>query len=201
MLQVIQSARLEGLIDRLAESIRAQRPHPAAVETVVVESVGMARTLPRELARRLGAASGLEFPFAGRFLYEGLLRPAFPELPAESGWEPAPLAWRIAAALPGLLGDEDFAPLRRALGEPPEAVELHELAQRLAALYDQYLLYRPAWLLAWEGDGEAARRSAGGPPPGEDSLWDKDGLCVVFLSGCCWKRGGAGGMSGLVHCA
>ncbi|MDP2361324.1 MAG: hypothetical protein Q8O14_11335 [bacterium] len=34
MLQVIQSALLEGLIDRLAESIRAQRLDRAAVEKV-----------------------------------------------------------------------------------------------------------------------------------------------------------------------
>lgn len=165
MLRVYQDVRLEGLVDRLGQSLRRDGADPARRETVVVESLGMARHLPRQLALRLGAVAAVDFPFAARFLWEGLLQPAFPGLPERSPFAPDPLAWRIAAALPGLLDDEAFAPLARALARDEPALALHDLAPRLAALYDQYLVYRPAWLLAWEGDLDAAALSAGGPPP------------------------------------
>lgn len=167
MLKVIQDLRLEGLIDRLADSLRRHPPAPADLDCVVVESLGMARHLPQQLARRMGAVAAIDFPFAARFLWDRLFRPAFPDLPERSPYAPEALAWRIAAILPELLADETFAPLRRALEREEDPRALHELAQRLAALYDQYLVYRPSWLLAWEGDHEAAERSAGGPPPAE----------------------------------
>ena len=48
-----------------------------------------------------------------------------------------------------------FAPVRRYLAAVTPERRLHALCRRLAVLFDQYLLYRPHWLLAWETDAGA----------------------------------------------
>ena len=52
--------------------------------------------------------------------------------------------------LPGLLDEPAFDPVRRYLDAVAPQRRLYALCRRLAALFDQYLLYRPRWLLAWE---------------------------------------------------
>jgi len=63
------------------------------------------------------------------------------------------LEWGIRAALPGLLGEPDFAELARYVKDDPHGVRLGELCARLATVFDQYLTYRPEWVRAWEGGG------------------------------------------------
>ena len=52
--------------------------------------------------------------------------------------------WRLMRLLPGLLAEEAFAPLRRFLADDQDLRKRHQLAERLADLFDQYqvcLLY------------------------------------------------------------
>ncbi len=174
MIHVVQEARSESLFDRLAEDLAAAPPGPAAREVVIVESVGMARRLPLELATRLGGVAGLHTPFPARFLWDELLRPADEAAGARSPWEPEALAWRIAALLPACLEGPGSEAVARLLERDRAGNLRHGLARRLAGLFDQYLVYRPRWLLDWEGHPEAARLPGGEPPPDSPTLvWQR----------------------------
>src|SRR5262249_33089911 len=58
------------------------------------------------------------------------------------------LTWRVLA----ILSERDFVaahpPLSRYLADADELMR-YELARRTAALFEQYLTYRPDWLAAW----------------------------------------------------
>ncbi|STV86831.1 exodeoxyribonuclease V subunit gamma [Klebsiella michiganensis] len=54
--------------------------------------------------------------------------------------------------LPQRLNDEAFTLLRHYLHDDSDKRKLFQLAARVADLYDQYLVYRPEWLMRWEAD-------------------------------------------------
>ena len=150
-LQVHMARRMESLAEALAERLRPPRPGREMVPLqVVVGSRGMERWLRLELARHLGVASNLQFPFPGQALHEafGLGSEAL------DPWQPDALAWRLVAALPTLLPAPEFAPLRDWLARSAHAsgvvdLDTWSLAREVADVLDKVAMYRPAWIDAW----------------------------------------------------
>ena len=140
--------RLETLAAELA-SVMAQPPgSPFTPEIVMVQSLGMRRWLSLQLAERLGICMNAAFPFPRTFLDETLRR-LVPEMAPAEAFEPDLLTWKIHHSLPALLRRPEFAPVNAYAAEG-DALKLYQLSTRLAALFDQYLIYRPALLLEWE---------------------------------------------------
>ena len=64
------------------------------------------------------------------------------------------MSWHLMTILPTLLGRPAFAPLAAHLGAVTgrcrSRVRLWQLCQKVADLFDQYLVYRPDWIARWE---------------------------------------------------
>jgi exodeoxyribonuclease V gamma subunit len=147
------SNRLENLAQRLAESVRRPLRYPLEPETILVQSQGMARWLKLELAQRHGVCSNYRFPFPRAFSYD-VFKLILPNLPQEAAYEPELLVWRIMKQLPASLGQPEFASLRRYLGEEQDGRKLFQLGERIAYVFDQYLVFRPDLILQWDsGEG------------------------------------------------
>ncbi len=147
MFTLVHGNRLEILADRLITRLGESPPAPLVPEVVVVQSSGMARWLSLRMARRLGIAANVRFPLPGAFLWE-TFRALVPEVPASSPLEPRVAVWHLRALLAGIEGPP-FEPLAGYLGSADERGR-HELAARIADLFDQYLVYRPHWITGWE---------------------------------------------------
>jgi exodeoxyribonuclease V gamma subunit len=161
MLTIHHGNRLEALADALAAIVREPLASPFAGEIVVVQSRGVARWLSLRLADTNEVCANVRFPFPTAFAWS-LYRAVFGDLPEQSPYAPEVLTWRILRLLPALEDTPAFASVRNYVGG--DALRRLELAQRLAPLYDEYLVYRPDWVCAWEhGDaphwqGELWRR-------------------------------------------
>ena len=152
--RIFTSNRLEILAEKLAEVLREPLRTPLEPELVVVQSKGMERWISMELARRQGVCGNMRFPFPNTLLqdlFHRLIRP----LPDHSPFEPQVLSWRVMGLLPFLLGSPGFTTLRTYLGEPPDALKLIQLSERIADTFDQYLLFRPEMILGWEQGRES----------------------------------------------
>lgn len=160
MLTLWHSNRLERLADRLAGQLAARPAPPLVPDCIVVQHPGMAQWLRVALAARLGIAANLEFLLPGSLIWR-LLRARWPELPAESAWNKGPLTLRVLAQLPTLATEPEGAPLAAHL-QPQDPARAFELASRIADVFDQYQIYRPALLAAWE---------AGSPEGWQAPLW------------------------------
>lgn len=146
------SNRMERLAEALAQLLAAPPADPLAPEVVLVQSQGMARWLALQLAQHHRICANVQFHFPATYAWQ-LLRAFKPELGRVSDFEPEVLSWRIYGLLPELLDDPRYAELASYLrgGSPADRFEL---ARRIADVYDQYLVYRPDWILAWQA-GEA----------------------------------------------
>ncbi len=148
MLKLYQSNRLEVLTDQLAEQLSLSNRSPFEAERIVVPHLGMQRWLTLQLAERLGLCANIEFPLPARLIWD-LFHAAKVEVPEQSHFTPDILRWRILALLPQFQHDPRFTPINHYLKQTGE-LERYQLASRIAETFDQYLVYRPDWLTAWQ---------------------------------------------------
>ncbi len=146
--RIVYGNRLDALADRLIADAAAHPLPPLRPQTFIVAHAGIGQWLSQHIALRVGVAAHLDLPLPGMWMWR-LLRTAVPDLPENSAWSPQALAFRLLTLL-----DE---PRRRArytgIADWPglaDPIQRWRLAQRLARVYDGYLVYRPDWLLAWE---------------------------------------------------
>lgn len=148
-LHLFTSNRLETLAAKLASRLRTPLSSPLQPEIVVVRNKGMERWLKLELAARHGICANTGFPFPEAF-GQRLFRELDPELPAESPLERDALVWRIVRALPAMIGRPGFLPIQNYLHGTVDQRKLVQLAGKIANLFDQYLIFRPAMILEWD---------------------------------------------------
>lgn len=162
---VYRASRLEALLTPLEMLLRSAPPADVLTpQTVIAAHPGMKHWLVSALAQRrgpLGIVANLRIQLPSDWLDElaqSLLGTgAIALLPYRS----AHLRWRIFEALP-TIEDVDLA---NYLHGADSARRRFQLADRLARLYSQYMVYRPDWLKAWQ-----LGRSAG-PASFQAPLW------------------------------
>lgn len=177
-LLVVHGNHPEALRDLMLAWLARHPLAPLEDEWVLVQSNGVAQWLKLALARDpaeggIGIAAALQTALPSRFLwqaYRAVLGPA--AVPALSPFDKPPLIWRLMRLLPGLLAEPVFAPLSRFLADDPDGRKRHQLAERLADLFDQYQVYRADWLADWAAGGNDFQPARGPlqPVPGE-LLW------------------------------
>jgi len=148
MLSLYHAPDLETLGELVATLLAQPQRDPLAPARVVVPSHGMGRWLTLELARRQGIAMHLELQLPSAFVWQ-LSRQVLGELPEQSAFAPATLAWRLYDWLCEPANLARAPRLARYLEGGDERRRL-SLATRIADVFDQYLLYRDDWLAAWE---------------------------------------------------
>ncbi len=147
--------RLEDLADRLAGVVGKPLGSPLAPEVIVVQSVGMQRWISMELARRLGVWAHCSFRFPNDVV-DDLFRSVLPDAADGGRFEREVLAWRVMAKLPACMGRPGFESLRDYIRSGEDrSLRQWRLAERIAYLFDQYVIFRPGMVLGWEeGEGD-----------------------------------------------
>lgn len=147
-LELICSNRMERLFEELVRELRRPLHDPLAPETVIVHGPALQRWLSLRLARRLGICANTHFDYPNAVI-SALLRRVFPGQPETSPFEPDILTWRIMALLGECVRLDAFAPVAAYMQKATPRMGF-QLASRIAAAFDQYLIYRPDMIAAWQ---------------------------------------------------
>ena len=147
--RVFTSNRLEILADHLARVLQESLPSPFDQEIIVVQSKGMERWICLQLAERHGICSNCRFPFPNTFVHE-IFQSVLRNLPSPSLFDPEVMTWRVMKALPSLVEQPAFETLRIYLESGRSDLKRFQLSQRIADLFDQYLLFRPEMMFQWQ---------------------------------------------------
>lgn len=148
-MKLYHSNDLEILKELLLSQMRQNPPSPFDEEAILVQSQGMAHWLRLNVADGLGVAAQLAFPLPSSFVWQ-VFNHLQPDLPSRSHFDKALMAWKLVRLLPALLKEPQCEAIRHYLDNDPRNIRLYQLAQNIADLFDQYLVYRPDWLLDWE---------------------------------------------------
>jgi exodeoxyribonuclease V gamma subunit len=154
MLQLLYSNRYETLVDALCDDLSVMPSDPWASEEVVVPSAAARRHIELELAARRGICANVNFSYLAQWLWEQIGRTI--DVPSHSPLATDRLAWRLYRLF-GSPGDASAvsdawraSPRLAAYLDAADAPMRHELARRVATVFDHYLTYRPEWLAAWQ---------------------------------------------------
>lgn len=179
---VVHGNRLESLRELAVEWLRRHPLTPLENEVLLVQSNGISQWLKLALAADpqdggCGIAAALDVTLPARFLWQAY-RTVLTELdgpgavPPTSPFDKSRLTWRLMRVLPALLEDDAFAPLRRYLEDDGDQRKRHQLAERLADLFDQYQVYRGDWLDAWSHQDDVLIDARGQVRPlADDQRW------------------------------
>ena len=161
MLELLQSNRMQLLIETLCA--RLQQPEdPFEPTLVVVQSQGIGQWLKVELANRLGIAANIDCLLPAELIWRLYQRVLPNELPDESPFSRQLMTWRLMALLP----HSTESTIQQYLADSADyQLRLYQLSHAIAGLFDQYLIYRPDWIAAWEGKTEEALL------PWQSELW------------------------------
>lgn len=157
MLTLYPSNKLEHLSFLLATLFERQPSLGFNPDIVLVESPGMQHWLNMQLATHRGIAMNMHFPLPVRFMWD-MARTVLGEdsVPHQSPFRREILRWRLLDLFNQHTSLEVPAMARvkryfTANGDSKDAgLTRLQLATSFADLIEQYLLYRPDWLLAWE---------------------------------------------------
>ena len=157
--------RLEILADRFAEIIYHNPLPPLELETILVQSKGMARWLAMETAARLNIWANCDCPFPNSFI-NNIYRLILPDIPDYLPYDKETITFHLMDLIPDLINKPSFKPVQDYL-QGNRDLGLFQLAAEVADLFDQYTLYRPDMILAWESAAESTVPGQGWQP----QLW------------------------------
>ncbi len=147
---VYHSNQVDVLKSLLVELIRINPlENPFEKEQILVQSPGMSQWLKMELAKEFGVAANLEFPLPATFIWE-MFTQVLADVPKRSAFNKEAMTWKLMHLLPGLLNEASFEPLARYLQDDSDNSKLYQLAEKIADIFDGYLVYRPEWIASWE---------------------------------------------------
>ncbi|MFO6425332.1 exodeoxyribonuclease V subunit gamma [Motilimonas sp. KMU-193] len=150
LFQLYHSNRLDFLKEILAHLIQNEPlAHPFIPEQILVQSPGMAQWLKLELANKLGITANVEFPLPASFIWKTFTQ-VLPNVPEISPYNKPAMAWALMSLLPQYLDQPEFESLRYYLKQDQNDLKRYQLCQKIADIFDQYLVYRPNWINAWE---------------------------------------------------
>ncbi|PWI35207.1 exodeoxyribonuclease V subunit gamma [Vibrio albus] len=169
MFTVYHSNQIDILKTLLVELIRA-RPldNPFCKEQILVQSPGMSQWLKMELANELGVAANIEFPLPATFIWNMFVH-VLDEVPERSAFNKDAMTWKLAQLIPEQLDKVEFSPLKQYLAEDRDGSKRYQLAEKIADIFDGYLVYRPEWIARWEA-GESVPE-LGDEQPWQPILW------------------------------
>ncbi|HQQ58430.1 MAG TPA: exodeoxyribonuclease V subunit gamma, partial [Thermomonas sp.] len=156
---LLRASRLEALLEPLESLLAQTRPvHPLAPQTVIAAHPGMKQWLAGALARQVGAGrivANLDVQLPSTWLDRlsaDLLDARAVALP---NYRRGHLRWTLHAMLgdPSAHGVTDprvLSYLDASASADERALRRFQLADRLARVFSQYLVYRSDWLQAWE---------------------------------------------------
>ena len=129
-------------------------------EVIVVQNAGMQHWLNLSLAEQRGISMNMRYALPAQFLWKLIRTLASDEVvPEQSPYSREVLTWRIDAllSLNTTVNDPDFNQAtdywldKKELNHvSADNLKRYQLAQQLADLYEQYLIFRPEWIDAWQ---------------------------------------------------
>jgi exodeoxyribonuclease V gamma subunit len=142
---------MECLAESLIDCIQATVERGCSVfesDVILVQSPGMSQWLKIQIAEKLGISANIDFPLPSSFIWQ-LYQQHLADLPEQSAFTKANMQWKLMSILPGLLDLPAFLPIKQYLADQ-QPIKYYQLAAKIADVYDQYLVYRPDWILSWE---------------------------------------------------
>lgn len=171
MFYLHQSNQMEQLALRLCALLKQTAIRdPFICENILVQSPGMSQWLKLTIAEYLGVMANVEFPLPSSFIWS-LYQKLISDLPADSAFDKQDMAWKLFTILPRYLDNPQFAALNAYLVGDDDGFKVWQLCEKIADVFDQYLMYRPDWIINWQAGVDEIKHGDVQQQPWQPILW------------------------------
>lgn len=142
---------MSALIEQLQERFNTRRQSVLTAETLIVQSHGTGQWIKHKLAEKTGISANIKSVLPASFIWE-VYKNMFKDknLPGKSPYQRSTMSWYLMSLI-DQQQDTDFDSLKLYLeGSGDKQVRAFQLCEQIAALYDQYLVFRPDMILSWD---------------------------------------------------
>ena len=153
--KLFRSNDLSRLAKKLTDQLKNPEHHsisPFDRTEIAVGSKGMERWVRHQIAREVGIASNLHFPFPMAAI-DSLIQEALSD-DSEDSWTPVNLTLTVADILSDLNSTkaDDFAPLSHFLVGTDEPIDNthYQISKEIASVLDGYVAFRPEMCERWD---------------------------------------------------
>jgi exodeoxyribonuclease V gamma subunit len=162
-------------------------------KTVLVESTGMQHWLNLQLAEHASIAMNIDYPMPTRFVWQ-LCRDILghDKVPMQSTYKREVMLWRIERLLSSdAFEQQNFEAALTDYWQQENSTTAEykrvNISRLIADTLEQYLMFRPSWLLAWEkGESVLTPSQSEGRSSQEDVSWQQQN--TVALKHEAWQR-------------
>lgn len=171
MLNLYQSNQMSALANAFCERA-GDVNDPFLPTTVIVQSFGLGQWLKLQLAEHQGIAANIDCVLPATFLWR-LYQSMVPEARemGDSPFDRHRLAWRMMRLI-GASPPEADNVARYLEGPGNSDLRRYQFASELSSLFDEYLMYRPDWMLQWQrASTDATAVGAGTDDHWQAALW------------------------------
>ncbi|MDX1587810.1 MAG: exodeoxyribonuclease V subunit gamma [Oleiphilaceae bacterium] len=173
MIHTLLSNRMEDLVDPLARLLAMPVSNPLTADVILVQHQGMQHWLSMALAQHpeRQVAMNLDYPLPALAIWDLIRRILGPDqVPEQSLYQREVMVWRLFELLaePEVTGDPAFAEPNRYWqnqSSRQQVLRRFELAEQVADLFEQYLIYRPDWIQSWDQGRNQSQKN------GEQDHW------------------------------
>ena len=169
MLRLFQSNEMQNLAVAFCNNEPEVRD-PFNSSTVIIQSFELRYWLQLQITEFKGISSNIDFQLPASFLWN-LYKSLTPEAADldRSPYEREIMVWRLMRILKkGQSLNQDISDYLEP--EKKRNLRLYELSNELASMFDEYLMYRPDWVLEWESNkGDFASKEE----ESQASLWQE----------------------------
>ena len=148
MLYLHHSNKLTRLVEILLEQMGKPQLGVLEPEQILVQNPGIKRWLQQQISQRHALAANIEFPLPSRFIWDIFLDQF--DVEQLSAYDDEVLRWTLMQLLEEHRDDPGLRLLGPYLQQDEHGLASFQLAQKLAGLFNQYLVYRPLMIEQWE---------------------------------------------------
>lgn len=170
MINLYPANKMENLLALLNKISQVSPVGVFNQEVIIVQNAGMQHWLNLAIAKERGISMNMRYALPAQYLWQLIRTLASKEkVPEQSPYSREVLTWRIyhLLATETVINDDDFIPATRYWYKTTtvnstvetdlnlttkDALKRYQLAGQMADLYEQYLIFRPDWLDAWQHD-------------------------------------------------
>ena len=148
MLHLHHANRLEDLAEKLRRNLENPLSEVLKPEVIAVPGTAISEWLTIRLAATTGISANIRWLLPARLLWQ-IFRDTLDDVPDANAFSADVLAWRVLPALEDHAFVSRHSALSRYLQDSGE-LQRWQLARQMGRLYEQYLVFRPDWILDWE---------------------------------------------------
>ena len=154
MLTIYRSNKAEWLAEILGQELRLNPPEITEEVSIIVSTWPSSRWLSEKLSRINNINALVKFPFPGTYLKKLVKEIIGIESHEKDPWEKKHLVWNILELLPELIQREEAEMIKILIKKNQEEEglinsNLWDIANNIAEVFDDYILYRPHIIKQW----------------------------------------------------